>query len=1155
MPFRPVTDPELLRLLNAEDEEEAPAAPPPVQPPAQAPAGAPTLRPVTDPAVLEALNASGAEQAAPPPGDEASFGGALARGLIESVARTGEEIATPLGWVGAESLADPIEQWAQGVRASAEQYGEISGVPGWAAYIAGGAPLEIAKFAGLAGTLAPIAKARYAAALPKILQKALPWAGAGGMLESLRPGATPQSVAGEAVLGGLIPATAPLGRLSRGAIMAPAATGIALAEGQSGPEALTQGAAMTALSMIPGRERLPKARTPEERFAVEDAAAAAQERLKIEKARMSPLYRDLMTELKADPVVKKGSRVTTPAGEATILNVYDDGTASVRFRPGQQGIGKATLPISDLGVKATPESLMGRGGIIGPILEIPPIELERARQLMPEVQTALALEREVPGRIAGGAVMTRHGRAKELVENLHSSADVKRTVATLAEEQGDFRAFRGEPTPIDDLFLLHASRINPELAAKIVRWRAGDPVDDELIVGTLSAFRGAANLWDDAVRKVGKGASFNEDVLDLTTALARMNMVTGPKYGMGSAAGRHLAMFKYQNRVKADVARKLVKMMGGDKSAKTTVALLKSLDLDQVLANADTILAATRGQKFLEFWKMGLLSGPTTHIVNNTSNLLFLGLDLMEQAMAIGVSKIGPKSLVGERRYWREIPARIAAVRAFPKALENFRKAWNLEQEGFALGKVELTHRGAIGGKFGKVVRAPGRFLVAQDEFWKSFAYQMELEARATREVLANRRIPRDRRAQVIDAIIANPKKGMREAAEEAARRLTFTQELGPGLRKFQGAVQENPVAGFVIPFFRTPVNIASEGVQRFPGMGLMSKRMREGLRGADKSEYIAKQLMGLGMFGTVAGLVQQGLITGAGPLEPGRKQAKYPTWQPYSWKVPEPLVPLFGKRYLSYNRLEPVGMVIGMAADLATLGQQWDEKTWNERMESFARVFTNNLASKTFVKGLADWLNMVMNPERSMGNWTESMARSMLPASALLGQTARAIDPTRREVTNPLEAAQSQIPFLASQLPAAKTVTGEVSKYGPPLGKTFLGQFSPIYGTEISEDPVAQELGRLADLPKTADSEPLSMEKIDRKLDNVEMTPQEYDRAWGQANAEAAEELRLFVTSDFWDVIPQDEQIKQIKKVYRKARSRAYDEIRFNRFMKEYER
>jgi hypothetical protein len=669
--------------------------------------------------------------------------------------------------------------------------------------------------------------------------------------------------------------------------------------------------------------------------------------------------------------------------------------------------------------------------------------------------------------------------------------------------------------------------------------KAQDPVNQNQMRG-LMEMQDAAG--EDYIRKrtaaLREGATAEEKTAALEAA-AKLKMFVDQAQGARSTAGRTLNILQSYREGTSDEARaaiKFMKRMGGEENVDITLKLLEQMDPHQMMAGVDDMMAATTPQKLIEAWKMGLLSGPTTHAVNTISNKIFKSWDTFEHGIAGVLGKLHG----GEKVYLREAPHRaMAGLKATKKALQVAAKAFDLEQEGFALDKLEMGRRKAIGGRKGRWIRAPGRALVAEDEFFKTLAAAAELESQAIRRVLGNPRYKnasRSEQRRAIDALIEVPDDAMKEAAEKTAHRLTYTTEVGEHGRRFQRYLQRHEPAQFVIPFFRTPVNIAKEAIKRTPAAPFL-KEVRADLAG--KNGLVARDLArariasGGMIAGAVTMLADQGLITGAGPHEPGRRQAKFETWQPYSIRV--------GDRWISYNRVEPMGMLLGMAADAVELWKNHEGQDFNQMAGSLLMIPARNLASKTFIKGLADVMTAVTDPRRGAGKYLEAVSRSVVPGTALMGQAARQLDPARREVTNPLEAVMSQIPGARSTLPPGRTVTGKVA----PMGSIGPDIISPFYQTKVSDDPVARELGFLADQNDEYGQPIFTLGKPSRTIDHIKVSQEEWQILWGDANERAADRLRRRISSESWQNRSPEIRAKQIKKIYNDERKRARQKIR----------
>jgi hypothetical protein len=776
---------------------------------------------------------------------------------------------------------------------------------------------------------------------------------------------------------------------------------------------------------------------------------------------------------------------------------------------------------------------------------------KQQEELQGDIPGAAAMIDDVEAAIAaGGPIPTKIG--SHSVHVMNSEDDVMRALAKMGDETQDFAEARGGTLKKKQSgeYQLTESWEDTIVAAdreyKNANWALGREahaaINERQMIKLMQYQDEAGKIFMEAHRRARGPNATAQDKADAIAALAKLRMFVDIAQGARTTAGRTLNILKnYQTKAsdETQAAVQFLKKLGGEEHVDLTLRLLEDLTPGQMMAAAPKLLEATTSQKLLEAWKMGLLSGPTTHAVNSISNKLFKSLDTAEHAVAGLIGKLHG----GDKVYMREAPARMTAgIKAFRQALKVAQKAFKLEQEGFALGKVEAGHAHAIGGKLGKIVRTPGRLLVAEDEFFKTFAYAAEMQSQAIRKVMRRKDIPKHRRQEAIDALVQKPEKDMIKAAEDAAHRLTFTNDLGKSGKRIQKAIQDTTGLGFIVPFFRTPVNIAKQAIYRTPGAAATPHFWRQVLKekGAARDLALARVFTGTTLGSFAGALVMDDRLSGAGPAEPGRLQAKYPTWQPYSVR--------FGDRWISYNRIEPVGMVLGMFADAAEL---WRDRKDYEANELYTRALTvasKNLASKTFIKGVADFALAATAPDRGAEALGESLARSMVPASALMGQTARLIDPHRREVDNPLQAMQSQIPFARNLLEPGRTVTGEVAE----IESWPVNIGSPFYSKEVSQDPVAQELGMLAD------EDMITMGKPSRKMEmttslagpkeEFRVSPEEWQILWGDANRRAAERLRPIVSAEGYQDMPLKTRATMVKRVYERERRNSANMIRMMR-------
>jgi hypothetical protein len=90
---------------------------------------------------------------------------------------------------------------------------------------------------------------------------------------------------------------------------------------------------------------------------------------------------------------------------------------------------------------------------------------------------------------------------------------------------------------------------------------------------------------------------------------------------------------------------------------------------------------------------------------------------------------------------------------------------------------------------------------------------------------------------------------------------------------------------------------------------------------GVARDKALAEVAVGTTLMTTCFVHALHGNISGAGEPDAGKKRVQQAAgWQPYSVKV--------GDTWYSYERLQPIGTLIGMAADLAEV---WDHLTEEE--------------------------------------------------------------------------------------------------------------------------------------------------------------------------------------------------------------------------------
>lgn len=561
--------------------------------------------------------------------------------------------------------------------------------------------------------------------------------------------------------------------------------------------------------------------------------------------------------------------------------------------------------------------------------------------------------------------------------------------------------------------------------------------------------------------------------------------------------------------------------------------------------------AQTRPSMLLEYWINSILSGPQTQLVNiiaNTLTTIYLPLEKMLGGAATlnldvvaqgwrellmlpnafiealqfsrasfkgGTSILSPDlGKLDDPRMGTEAITGDRAAQAFP----------SLEGREDLKGMIDVT---------GKLVRLPTRALTAADELFKQWNFRAKLYSnlhqKAAQQGLRGEQAARFVR-QEMDKFFyqgqayssaSEYRRGLEDAqatgvpeegrhahakqfaqdrldperlavAEEAmfrAEEATFTKPLRQGSisRKIQDAVSAHPMLRLVMPFVRTPVNIATFAGQRMdisslgpmvrsvlqkkpfsadaPALRNAQQRFIRDIYSGDpvrRAEAAGRMAMGFGMTFTMLQMAMSGQITGRGPADPELRQIMQDGgWQPYSILV--------GGKYISYQRLDPLASLLGVPADLIGYSQwstQVDQTALEEMTFGLVYAFSSNFVSKTYLTGVRNLVEMVFEPERRVRPEMQRLGASFLPYSSFLNQLAQADDSTLREVHTMGEALRAKIPGMSDDLEPVRNILGEPVSRSGRLGMDTLGSaalfFSPIAVSEVSSDTLHQEFVKL---------------------------------------------------------------------------------------------
>jgi hypothetical protein len=625
--------------------------------------------------------------------------------------------------------------------------------------------------------------------------------------------------------------------------------------------------------------------------------------------------------------------------------------------------------------------------------------------------------------------------------------------------------------------------------------------------------------------------------LSALAAIERVAMLKAEVEGVGAEAGRALQILGAIKRDPSFLgeAETLLKLAERKGALQDIAALSRAFkDSAQMADFARGYTKATTVEKMLEVWKAAILTGPQTHLANIAGNIMKWMVELPENIIAASVTA-GRRAIAGDPLTMAQFKARafapvyglqMGAVDALKIAAEVWR------QKGEHVEKADVF-RGAIEGKAGEVIRLPFKALQVEDVLFRTVAERAEAHIMAVDRVVKDGFNPDSIEGQSKIAEYTNrPEAGLEQQAgldaikrvQDAGAEAVFSQRLGPRMEQVQRAMAGHWTQ-FIIPFFRTPANLVSWAIQHVPALNLLSGRWRADwdAGGERQARAASRVIVGGALSMTAFSLASQGLITGGGMFEKEEGNAKRAAgWQPYSLKI--------GDKYYSYQRIEPVAKVLGLAVDINDMLRITKDEGDKAKLVSMAvLMFGNATISTTYLSGLSNALQSVTDPTRYGENFLEQYASSLVPK--IVGQTVTAADPYKREVSGILDAVQSQLPFLREKLMPKRDVWGE------PVENNKWFEVMPVSVTQEDKDFVKQEAVRLhlaiANAPKFV----MERGPFKAKDKRIDLSPEQRDVFAETMGKNAMTILAPIVNAPDWKQIPDFAKAAIYQKVFEGTR------------------
>lgn len=482
------------------------------------------------------------------------------------------------------------------------------------------------------------------------------------------------------------------------------------------------------------------------------------------------------------------------------------------------------------------------------------------------------------------------------------------------------------------------------------------------------------------------------------------------------------------------------------------------------------------------------------------------------------------------------------ASRGILDGLVSIGKILDAAPEGQPNISAQYSPQGAIpdiqirGGELpvGQVLRAPSRVIASIHTFFKAMNYSIEKHAEIYRQTYAEGDAKgwneQQRLARMADLTNNTPEDIVSRAAPIAGE-MTLMQPASDIMRKIQAITNhpfnvpllgETPLLKFVDPFVQIAASVIDQTFVKRTPLGFLAPQLRADLMGASgaaaqdmaQARMIVGSVMALG-FGALAA---KGYVTGSGPMD--RNQAAM--WrlagnQAHSVRI--------GDTWYQMNRLGPLGMLLGTAADLYDVAHAASKFEMLEAANLMGHAVYQNVLDESFMRGPSDLIQAIDDPGRYGERYIQNFASSFVPMSVGLAQLDRASDPYSRQARTVVDAIRQKVPGLSESLLPKRDIWGEPI---PNRGALLAAGVTAIYESRMSQDPVNMSLAELG----------IGVAPVDHRIANIKLTDQQYDDYARLAGRMLKQRLDLYARSPDWRQWPTQVKVDAVKELTTQSRT-----------------
>lgn len=585
-------------------------------------------------------------------------------------------------------------------------------------------------------------------------------------------------------------------------------------------------------------------------------------------------------------------------------------------------------------------------------------------------------------------------------------------------------------------------------------------------------------------------------------------------------------------------------------------------NIDEVAKELANQVPKTTIEKIDSWRYFSMLGNPKTHIRNILGNLSMASVQTVKNKVAGGLEAIAQKTGMIDKRTKTLKPAS-RETRKFAKAdVDNVMARLNNESKFDAKNLIQQYQRtfksNLLENTLGKLYNLNSKALEVEDVFGLKKGYRKALADYMT----ANKLTEADLTAGTREADIQLEK--ARKYAIEQAQEATFHQQsaMASILNTFENkSTATRLITGAVIPFKKTPINVAKTGASYSP-LGLVKSftldvaNLKNGKITANQYiDNLAKGLTGTGITAVGYALAQAGILSASGD-DDDQKNEYYKEDrgnQPFSVTI--------GDKTYSLDWLAPTAIPLFIGAELNYNIKNADEEQTTEdildRISNSIDAMSsamNPMIEMSMLSGLASTIKSFSQGDTQVFqnlaiNAGESYINQFFPT--LGGQISKIVDDTERSTTSTKKNAfakavdstgkqiLNKIPFASQLLPAKTDVWGNTLKrdsnpfYRALQQTTFPWTEKNLKSTNVDNaiSDLYEETGEKSVLPNTSINKDFTLNG-----EKYRMTSEEYAEYKKQYGKNSYNLLNGLTSSKEYKSMNNEQKTEAISKIYEYA-------------------